>query len=163
MTVLRRRLRVAVAAWLLFQVASLSALVPRNCCSAHQTPAARSARCHETAESSYCPTRASTGVSCPMHQKAQGHHEQAPVSEHAGHAQAQPQPAGAESSQNDRCALRATCTAPMTALAVLLSNHGVMPAAIGVLPNHRGAPALQPREKDLVNHLAVPDGPPPRA
>ena len=161
MTVLRRRLRVAVAAWLLFQVASLSALVPRNCCSAHQT-AARTARCHETAESSYCPTRASTGVPCPMHQKAQGHHEQAQVSEH-GHAQAPPDHASAKSSQDDRCALRATCTAPMTALAVLLSNHGVMPAAIGVLPDHRDAPALQQCQKDLVNHLAVPDGPPPRA
>jgi hypothetical protein len=162
MTVLRRRLRVAVAAWLLFQVASLSALVPRNCCAAHQT-AARTARCHEPAESSYCPLRASTGAACPMHRKAQGHHEQAQVSEHAGHAQTHPEPATAESSQNDRCALQATCTAPMTALAVLLSTHGVMPAATGILPDRRDTPALQPRQKDLVNHLAVPDGPPPRA
>lgn len=163
MTVLRRRLRVAVAAWLLFQVASLSALVPRNCCSAHQTAAARTARCHETAESSYCPLRASKGASCPMHQKAQGHHEQAQVSGHDGHAQTQPEAVSAESSRNDGCALRATCSAPMTALAVLLSNHGVMPVAIGFLPDRSDAAALPPRQKDLVNHVAVPDGPPPRA
>jgi hypothetical protein len=35
MASVRRRLRLYVAAWLLLQAASLSALVPRDCCAAH--------------------------------------------------------------------------------------------------------------------------------
>jgi hypothetical protein len=36
MTTIRRRLRLSVAAWLVFQVVSLSAFVPHACCIAHQ-------------------------------------------------------------------------------------------------------------------------------
>lgn len=39
MTLLRRHLRLWVAAWLAFQVVSLSAFVPRDCCAAHRPPA----------------------------------------------------------------------------------------------------------------------------
>ena len=47
----RRHLRVIAAAWVLFQAASLSALVPRACCLAHQGHQAAStekkSNCHE--------------------------------------------------------------------------------------------------------------------
>jgi hypothetical protein len=38
MTMVRRHLRLWVAAWIAFQVASLSAFVPRECCIAHRVP-----------------------------------------------------------------------------------------------------------------------------
>src|SRR5262245_35583755 len=49
MTLFRRHLRLWVAAWLAFQVVSLSAFVPRDCCAAHRPPAqeqAADAACH---------------------------------------------------------------------------------------------------------------------
>ena len=49
MTLFRRHLRLWVAAWLTFQVVSLSAFVPRDCCAAHRPPAqvqAAEASCH---------------------------------------------------------------------------------------------------------------------
>jgi hypothetical protein len=39
MTLVRRHLRLWVAAWIAFQAASLSAFVPRECCVAHRMPA----------------------------------------------------------------------------------------------------------------------------
>ena len=46
----RRRLRAVATAWLLLQAASLSAIVPRDCCAAHRADAVRVARnCHQTA------------------------------------------------------------------------------------------------------------------
>ncbi len=48
MTTIRRGLRLWVTAWLVFQVASLSALVPRDCCLLHR-PAAAETKCHEPA------------------------------------------------------------------------------------------------------------------
>jgi hypothetical protein len=50
MKTLRRRLRAVATAWLLVQAASLSAIVPRDCCAAHRADAARVARtCHQAA------------------------------------------------------------------------------------------------------------------
>jgi len=49
MASLRRRLRLCATTWLVFQVAWLAALVPRDCCAAHR-PAEKS--CHESAPSS---------------------------------------------------------------------------------------------------------------
>ena len=49
MTLFRRHLRLWVAAWIAFQVLSLSAFVPRDCCAAHRLPAqeqAADASCH---------------------------------------------------------------------------------------------------------------------
>ena len=58
MASLRRYLRLCVATWLAFQVASLLALVPRDCCAAHR-PAARGATpsCHEQAAATHCAMR----------------------------------------------------------------------------------------------------------
>lgn len=50
MTTIRAGLRLWVTAWLVFQVASLSALVPRACCAAHRPPpSATEHMCHEAA------------------------------------------------------------------------------------------------------------------
>jgi len=49
MNLFRRHLRLWVAAWIAFQVVSLSAFVPRDCCAAHRPPAeeqAGDAACH---------------------------------------------------------------------------------------------------------------------
>ena len=48
MNLLRRHLRLWVAAWIAFQVVSLSAFVPRDCCAAHRPPA------HEQAAETAC-------------------------------------------------------------------------------------------------------------
>jgi len=165
MKALRRRLRSAVTAWLLFQVVSLSALVPLNCCDAH-VPAdvAAQKRCHETPESPYCPMRARDGKACPMHQKAEAdnlhaHHRQIAAGEDAGlHAHA----SGPESSDT-HCAIGATCTAPMAALAIILSNHGVVPADIRILPNADRTVLPRHHDEHLTSRQATPDSPPPRA
>jgi hypothetical protein len=167
----RRRLRLAVAAWLLFQVVSLSALVPRDCCDAHH--AATAERCHERADSPYCPMR-SQGRSCPMHpqvpaaQPADSHahhgdgHDQAAAepapADHASHAPAVP-----ESPSSDQCTLGGTCSAPVNALAVILSNHGVVPAATLLPGNADRAPAPLDLDEHLTSRLLAPDSPPPRA
>lgn len=49
MAVFRRHLRVWVAAGLVFQVATLSAFVPRDCCEGHRHAAERAETCHEPA------------------------------------------------------------------------------------------------------------------
>jgi hypothetical protein len=57
--IIRRSLRLWVAAWLVFQAASLSAIVPRECCLTHSTPApASEQKCHEPV-SERCVMRAS--------------------------------------------------------------------------------------------------------
>jgi hypothetical protein len=165
MTALRRRLPLAVTLWLLFQVVSLSALVPLDCCDAHR-PAnvARQERCHETPESPYCPMRTRDGRACPMHQKAeadnlQAHHGQLAAEEDAGLHDAPSRP----ESSNSQCAIAATCTAPMTALAVILSNHGVVPANTWILPDADRTVLPQHQHEHLTSRQAAPDSPPPRA
>lgn len=170
----RRRLRLAVAAWLLFQVVSLSALVPRDCCDAHHAATAERTRCHERADSPYCPMR-SQGRSCPMHPNvpaaqpadSHAHHgdggHQQPAAEpapadHASHA-----PAAPALPSTDQCTLGGTCSAPVNALAVILSNHGLVPAATLLPGDADRAPALLPTDEHLTSRLAPPDSPPPRA
>jgi hypothetical protein len=157
----RRRLRVAVTAWLLFQVVSLSALVPLDCCDAHKPASAvRGERCHESADSPHCPLRAKTGRACPMHQQAQ-----APENDgHRVHAQLR-QPVADEHASHDpsdQCAMGGTCSAPMTALAVILASHGIVPAEAGIPEDARRTfPSFQ-HDQHLTSRLAVPDSPPPR-
>ena len=174
MRALRRRLRLVVAAWLVFQVVSLAALVPLDCCDAH-TPASalRNERCHESAGSAFCPMRARTGRACPMHQDAAAHeshgriahadHDQAVDDEHASH-----RPAAAAGVQNqatagDQCAIGGTCSAPMTALAVILASHGLVPPDVQIPANADSTFAAFHYTPHVASRLAVPDSPPPRA
>jgi hypothetical protein len=68
-----------------------------------------------------------------------------------------------ESTEPDRnCAMRGTCDGP-TALATLLSNHGVLTESFELSPDRRTtSPAVTLRE-NLTGRLASPDPPPPRA
>lgn len=143
MAQLRRHLQLWVAAWLVVQVASLSALLPRDCCAAHR-PAASSAKpaCHEKAAAIQCPMRAADGTPCPMHR---GDHSEA-----------------ADASR-DGCAMRSTCRGPMAALFAQLSNHGILTDQFQLLLDpHAGSAGVRPSE-NLITRLAPPDTPPPRA
>lgn len=165
---LRRRLRLAVSAWLLFQVVSLSALVPLDCCDAHRpADVVRAKSCHERADSPYCPMRAKTGHACPMHQKAEldaphAHHQQIAGEEHASHHPGQHDATPAREPSNTQCSVGGTCSAPMTALAVILSNHGVVPAGIRIPANADRTVLPQHLDERLTSRQATPDSPPPR-
>jgi hypothetical protein len=140
---IRRGLRLWVAIWLVVQVASLSALVPRDCCPAHR-PAASPGKpsCHEEAAATRCPMRATDGTPCPMHR---GDNSEA-----------------ADTSR-DRCAMRSSCTGPMAALLAQLSNQGILTDPFQVQPDRQASPAAPHRSVQLVTRLAPPDSPPPRA
>jgi hypothetical protein len=140
---IRSALRLWVAVWLVVQLTSLTALVPRNCCAAHSSaPKAARPGCHEKAAATQCPMRAADGKPCPMHR--------------GGHSEA------AETAP-DSCAIRGTCSGPMAALVAQLSNYGVLPATILVLPDlHRGAVNIDSDEQ-LLSRFTPPDSPPPRA
>ena len=112
MITLRRGLRLWATAWLVFQVATLSALVPRDCCFVHR-PAAAEESCHKPA----------------------------PV----------------------KCAMRATCDGPMAALLTMLSNLGIPPAAIGVVPDLPSSQTTVTTRENLISDSTPPDPPPPRA
>jgi hypothetical protein len=142
MTTIRRRLRFWVAAWLVFQVASLSALVPRACCVPYRAAATdQEPNCHGNSAASHCPMRAAGGPPCPMHKS--GHHD-------------------AEEKPDDRCSMRATCDGPVAAMFALLSNYGVLSDSFLIAPDvHRASVSLQTRE-NLISRLAPPDSPPPR-
>jgi hypothetical protein len=143
MTTIRRRLRFWVAAWLVFQVASLSALVPRACCFPDRPAASdKEPNCHQNSAASHCPMQVADGAPCPMHQS--GHHD-------------------AEDKPNDTCSMRATCDGPVAALFALLSNYGVLEYPITLFRDvHASSVTLQTRE-NLTSRLAPPDSPPPRA
>ena len=147
MTTVRRRLRLWVAAWLVFQVTSLSALVPRACC-AVQHPAASDTKpkCHgETdagAAAAHCPMRAADGTPCPMHRTGQHNHDEKP---------------------GDQCSIRGACDGPMSALFAFLSNCGVLADSLSTSPAfHASAVTLHTRES-LISRLVSPDPPPPRS
>jgi len=143
MAPLRRHLQLWVAAWLVFQVASLSALVPRDCCAAHRPGATRAKpTCHEKVADTQCPMRAADGKPCPMHR---GDHNEA-----------------ADTSR-DGCTMRGTCTGPIAALFAQLSNHGILTDQFQLLIDlHAGSTGIRTRE-NLITRLAPPDTPPPRA
>ena len=176
MRLFRRRLRLAVAAWLFFQAVSLSALVPRDCCAAHHSARAdRGEGCHERADSAYCPMR-SQGRNCPMHPQVAAAIETESHADHDGpahHQATEPDPAASghashptaapATAPTGECALGGTCTAPMTALAVILSNHGVVPASTLLPANANRAPAPPDHHEHLISRLIAPDSPPPRA
>ena len=148
MILLRLHLRSLAAAWIVFQAATLSALVPRACCLAHEAALTTAAsQCHENAPASHCSGRQADDPPCAMHDAH--HHGEAPVkpSEPGGHD----------------CALRGTCGGPAAALFALLSTHGVLTDAVFTSSEfHRVAFALSSTEH-LIPPFAPPDAPPPRA
>lgn len=148
MTTFRRHLRLWVIVWLVFQAASLSALVPRDCCAAHRPAADKTERtCHESAPATLCPMRSADGTPCPMHRDRGGHRD---------HHQS------SQSSTSD-CSLRGTCDGPMAAFFTQLSNHGVLPESFSAIPNVEVSSLSTPARESVVSRLESPDPPPPRA
>jgi hypothetical protein len=142
MTTLRRGLRFWVAAWLVCQVASLSALVPRECCETHRPATAEEKPgCHEEPAATHCALRSAHGSACPMHAASEG--GSPPVT--------------------DPCSMRRACDGPLIALGALLSNHGVLVDPFVMSPDlQAGGVAVRARENPI-SSLPSPDPPPPRA
>jgi hypothetical protein len=131
---LRKHLRAWATAWLAFQLVSLSAFVPRDCCAAHKTHEAPAAKA------------ATADASC-----AQQH------GDHHAASRPAPQPDPSE------CSLRGRCDGPMAVLLSVLSTHGVLTDSPSVPPVlDRGSLAMLPRES-LIGRFVPPDSPPPRS
>jgi len=163
MSALRHHLRFWVTTWLVFQVVSVAALVPRDCCAGHSAPATKEKSCHEEAAAVQCPLKGADAQQCPMHQSqaragqtARG--QQAIAPEHHGDHAA---PAGRPS--DDPCSMRGLCNGPMDALFAVLATHGVMPESFAMQPGIRASLAPPANRELLVSRLASPDSPPPRA
>jgi len=146
MTLFRRHIRFVATAWLLFQATSLSALVPRACCLAHDAAVAASVTCHEQSAVPRC-HEANDAAMCPMH-AAHGH-------DHSAQQTEKPRP--------HQCAIRGTCGGPAAAMLTLLSTQGVLTASASVRMDvpPAGEPILSPNH--LLAQFQSPDAPPPRA
>ena len=136
MTSIRRRIRAVTIAWLLCQVASLSAFVPEICCVSHAAEAAakeKAAACHEAPAPTPAPK---DGDACPMHHGTKSH---------------------------DCCVMTNACDGPGIHLASLFAFIGVLetPAASSLVL-HSNAAFIAPPEP-LLHRLATPDAPPPKA
>lgn len=134
MTTFRHRLHLWVAAWLVFQVATLSALVPQDCCAAHKAQHRKAP--HATAKTEHA-----------------GHHAM-------NHGTEQTAP----KAPIEQCVMRGTCKGPMSAVVALLSNQGVPPLdAFSAAPD-LGVTVIDGTTTERVtSRLASPDPPPPRA
>jgi hypothetical protein len=148
MTLLRRRLRFFAAAWLIFQATSLSALVPRACCVAHQghmAVATDAADHEEQASASHCAEPAESATASAPH-AAQGHDRSARPAQ----------------TPRDQCAIRGTCGGPAAALFSVISTEGVLATSPTVSAGFppAGAP-IAPRDQPI-GRFDSPDAPPPR-
>jgi len=149
---IRRHLRAIATAWILFQATSLSALVPRACCLAHQGHQAASNEkkpdCHSEASAPHCPMPAADGTPCPMHR---------------GHEQAQEHTTPTDQKPDHECTIRGTCGGPAAALFAVLSNYGVLTNSFSGLTYLPLAGATLAARDQLIPQFASPDAPPPRA
>lgn len=133
MGAIRRRIRAVTLAWLLCQVASLSAFVPEQCCVTHAAQEAAKAKaeaCHEEA-----PPAPKEGDACPMHHESKGH---------------------------DCCTISNACDGPGSHLLTLFANVGMLESPVsspvtlestGIAP----APSAPPSYR-----IVSPDAPPPK-
>jgi hypothetical protein len=133
MIAFRRHLRLFATAWLVFQAASFSTLVPRDCCAAHR-PAQADAACHEAA-----PPQTVAGAG------AHAHHQGTPIDD------------------GDDCTMRGGCDGPMAGFLAQLSLHGVLNDPLQVTPVLAVAGVAVRAHEDLIGRLVPPDSPPPRA
>src|SRR5262245_37942618 len=135
MGTLRRHIRGFATAWLLFQVASLSALVPRDCCAAHRPVQQKKSdmACHETAA--------------------------APIAAHGGHAMHR----ATTPDKSDECKLRGACDGPMAGFIAQLSLQGVLGDPFQLAPSMVAGSLDEQSREHLIGRLAPPDAPPPRS
>ena len=141
---IRRSVRAVAFAWLLCQVASLSAFVPEICCVSHAAEAEAkeakedAAACHET------PAPApKVGDACPMHHGSQSQDE--------------------GTTPHDCCVMTNACEGPGTHLASLFAFIGFpeTPASSFVVLDSIAAWVAAP--SPLLYQLSTPDAPPPKA
>lgn len=134
MTALRRRIRAVAFAWLLCQVASLSAFVPGECCESHAAQAAAKAKdaaCHESA-----PVTPKEGDACPMHHGSKSH---------------------------NCCTISNACDGPGQQLTTLFAYIGVLESPQSSPINLESTAAFIPASAPLLYHLSIPDAPPPKS
>ena len=132
MTAIRRRIRVVTFAWLLCQVASLSAFVPQQCCVSHAAQAAAkqdAEACHEAP-----PPEPEEGAACPMHHNSKSH---------------------------DGCKISGTCDGPGSQLTTLFAYVGVLQSPVASSVTFEPTRATLPSSAPLLSRLATPDAPPP--
>src|SRR5262245_28567015 len=132
---IRRRVRVVACAWLLCQVASLSAFVPEQCCISHAAEAAakvKAAACHEDA----APAPPKDGDACPMHHGSKSH---------------------------DCCAITNACDGPGAQLLTLFSFVSTVDEPIAASTIVASTTAFLPPAPPLLSRLALPDAPPPKS
>jgi hypothetical protein len=148
MTALRHRLRFWVTIWLVFQVVSLSALVPRDCCAAHRIATTEEKNCHEESApvpehpaGAHCPMPGANGEPCPMHGSGHGNHQP----------------------PRDGCTMQGTCDGPMAAFLNIISNHGVLTDLPSLALDLTGSEAPAALQENAVSRFTPPDAPPPRA
>jgi hypothetical protein len=128
------RLRIGVAAWLIFQLATLWALVPQDCCATHKA----------------------------QHQQQKAQHSTAPAG-HDHHAMNHGHDA-APKAPLEQCMMRGTCKGPMSAIISLLSHHSVPPLkAFTIAPDPGVTVLARAASEHVCCRLASPDPPPPRA
>lgn len=140
MAVFRRRLRVLVAAWLLFQAATLSAFVPRACCLVHQQGTNKQTPdCHSQTVQPEAPS---------PHQ-----HEH-----HAAQQTTSPQP----DRPAHECTVSGICGGPLAALFAALSNPGIIANPPAVVVAFQAATLGAPAERHVIPGLIPPDPRPPR-
>lgn len=135
MTAFRRRLRAVAFAWLVCQVASLSAFVPGECCKSHAIEAAAKAKeaaCHH--ESTPAPPK--DGDACPMHHGSKSH---------------------------DCCTISNGCNGPGQQLTTLFAYVGVVQSPQSASIVLESTAAFIPADAPLLYHLAIPDAPPPKS
>jgi hypothetical protein len=135
MTAIRRRVRAVAFAWLLCQVASLSAFVPGECCIAHAAEAAakaKAAACHEEA----APPAGKEGDACPLHKGRTTH---------------------------DCCAITNACDGPGTELLSLFAFVSTIDEPIASSTILESTSSFVPPAPPLLSRLALPDAPPPKS
>ena len=133
MTKVRRRVRAVALAWLLCQVASLSAFVPEACCLAHAAEAEarqKAEACHEDA----APAEPREGAACAMH----------------------------KSGSHDCCVITNACDGPGSHLLSLFSYVSIIDEPLAASAIIESSAAFVPPAPPLLYRLAVPDAPPPK-
>jgi hypothetical protein len=134
MTAIRRRVRTVAFAWLLCQVASLSAFVPEQCCISHAAEAAakkKAAACHEEA----APPAPKEGDACPLHEGRTTH---------------------------DCCAITNACEGPGAQLLSLFAFVSTFDEPIAASTLLESTSSVIPPGPPLLSRLSLPDAPPPK-
>ena len=133
MNAIRRRIRVVTLAWLLCQVASLSAFVPEQCCVSHAAEAAakeKAEACHEAP-----PAAPKDGDACPMHHGSKSH---------------------------DCCKISNACDGPGSHLTTLFAYVGVLESPASSAVTLESTAVTLPSSTPLLVRIASPDAPPPK-